>query len=701
MTTTLRVNQALHGYRDGHRLLQSSLKLSPESHSLLLTNSDATGPAIPHGFETYLSGFGLPADRVFVFARTWFAHEMDRPGCVWTHSLIVDWDTLRDFADYSAILRAFRRPQNTANLVASEYGVPIGIPSSQSMRTRQVWTPHASTVMAALYSADRRSVVLSADSSDRWEDEVLCIWATQWWTLRRSLSFCTGQLSERPGTRKIDIQVVPQERRFRWRQSDAVLIDDGETPTSPPWWMLEVEHAVHTGSAIDAGLDIVLRASLPADRSAGPFVVQLARVLNDGTSTSAMQLLEEVSHRYSAPTAASGLKGALLGENGVLWKRADDQRTTERELVRYLLLSESASAFDRAALGLRGRLENIWKTQRGDATSLLLSAIRADSSDAIEELVRAACTALPEKDLIDLARSEPGTIHTLAQSRPTLLSQRVLWQGAAQIRRELAAALVRVGADQPSIVSAATTAAAEAGAVDSLAELVSRAETRVFAEVVSTVLNILPSIPGWQAFGIVAALRSRATDVADLWREGVLDPAVGTVSLMMVFEPNCFYGKLLGPSLMMIIATQDINGGRHGFECVGPTFALVAALDSGEEFLVEAGAEAFARVHASAARSSLDQWSLNSLERVLPRLGWRRDWDICERLRLAAAERLMEQRWPIGLLFRLLPTLPEFEWLIRTIRAQRHGRHFLKDAAKVGSSVGATELQLVEIREIV
>jgi hypothetical protein len=263
----------------------------------------------------------------------------------------------------------------------------------------------------------------------------------------------------------------------------------------------------------------------------------------------------------------------------------------------------------------------------------------------------------------------------------------------------LAAALVQIGVDQPSLVSPGITAAVEAGAAESLAELVRRAETRVFAEVVSTVLTILPSLPGWQTYGIVAALRSRATDVADLWREGILGTAAGTVSLMTVFEANSFYGKLLGPPLMMQIAVQDNDQAKHGFETVGPTFALVAALNDGEDFLVEAGAKAFSRVHAAAARSSLDQWSLNSLERVLPRLGWRRDWDICERLRLAAAERLIEQRWPIALVFRLLPSAPEFQLLLRTIRGQRHGRHLLKDAAKDGPTVGATQTQIALIQD--
>lgn len=691
--STLRVNQALHGYRDGHRLLQSSIKLSPEGHSLLLANSDATGPAVQQGFETYLSGFGLPADRVYVFARTWFAHEMERPGCVWTHSLMIDWDALRDVEDYSAILRAFRRPIQPPGASTAEYGLPMALSDHLSTHRNHASIPQLSAALTALYADDRRSVVFAAERSDRWDEPVVSIWASQWWTLRRSLTFCTGQLSERPGTRKIDIQVVPLERRFRWRHSDAVLIDDGDAQAGQEW-IRQIEHAVLAGKAIDATLDVSLRASLPAERSAGSVVVEVARALGEPQIASVTRLLDSISSRFPDPAAAAGLKSALLGQHGALWNRAFEKGGTGSDLARYILLSEHCTAFDRAALGLRGHLERIWKGNRTHATSLLLNALHADSSDAVEELVRAASASLSEEELIQLARSEPGTIHALVQSRPTLLSQHTLWQSSAQVRRELAAALVRAGGDQPSLVSAGISAAAEAGAVDSLAELVRRAETPVFAEIVAAVLNILPSVPGWQAHATVAALRNRATDVVRLWQKGVLDDRAGTMALMTVFEPNAYYGRLLGPSLMMQIANQDAGLGKPQSESVGPTFALVIALDDGGEFLLDAGVSAFSRVHAAAARSSLDQWSLSSLDRVLPRLGWRRDWDICERLRIAAAERLIEQRWPIDVLFRLLPNAPEFEWLLYTIRGQRQGRHLIKEAAKLGTGVGATAAQL-------
>jgi hypothetical protein len=699
MSTLLRLNQALHGYRDGHRLLQSSIKLSSESQSLLLSNSDATGPAVQHGFDTYLSGFGLPADRVYVIARTWFAHEMERPGCVWTHSLIIDWDVLRDIGDYSGILQAFHRPAQSLSPMLPDYGLQIAVPDRRSTDRGPASSPQLSAALAALYADDRRSIVFASEDSGRWDEAVISIWASQWWTLRRSLTFCTGQLSERPGSRRIDIQVVPQERRFRWRQSDAALIDDGEpAQSSHGRWLRDAERAVLSGMAIDADLELNLRANLPAERSAGPIVLEAAQALRNTAIATVTRFLDHISHRYPEPTSARGLKRALLGENGALWKHAFEQGVSGSELARYVLLSENCTAFDRTELG--GHLERIWRTNRGEATSILLSALHADSSEAIEELVRAASTALSESELIQLARSEPGTINALVQTRPALLSQKVLWQGSAQARHELAAALARVGSNQPRIVSEGISAAVEAGAVDSLAELVRRGDPQVFAEVVMAVLCIFPSLQGWQANPILVALRSRATDVAGLWREGRLDESSGTVSLMTVFEPNGFNGRLLGPSLLTRIASREGHTSRDPFECVGPTFALVTALDDGDESLMEPGAIAFSKVHASAARSSLDQWSLNTLERVLPQLGWRRDWDICERLRVAAAERLIARRWPITFLFRLLPNPPEFTWLLRTIYGQRHGRHLLKEAIKAGRSGSATAVQLTALEDV-
>ena len=42
------------------------------------------------GFESYLTAYPLPRSSLVAFARTWTAPEMPRPGCVWTHTLLIE-----------------------------------------------------------------------------------------------------------------------------------------------------------------------------------------------------------------------------------------------------------------------------------------------------------------------------------------------------------------------------------------------------------------------------------------------------------------------------------------------------------------------------------------------------------------------------------------------------------------------------------
>ncbi len=91
---SVRLNQSLHGYADGHRQLASSARLSPASQRIVRTLSDLSGARLVPGFSDYLSGYQLPNDRLYAFARTWYADEAERPGCVWTHTLFLDSEAL-------------------------------------------------------------------------------------------------------------------------------------------------------------------------------------------------------------------------------------------------------------------------------------------------------------------------------------------------------------------------------------------------------------------------------------------------------------------------------------------------------------------------------------------------------------------------------------------------------------------------------
>ena len=110
MNERIKVEQALHGYSSGHHLLASSYcQLSDKSEKVMSILSDLSGPERVLGFDEYITGYPLEAERLYAFAKTWYAKEMNRPGCVWTHTLLISVDDIA-YIDIQALVDKFIRP---------------------------------------------------------------------------------------------------------------------------------------------------------------------------------------------------------------------------------------------------------------------------------------------------------------------------------------------------------------------------------------------------------------------------------------------------------------------------------------------------------------------------------------------------------------------------------------------------------------
>ena len=212
------IDQALFGYADGHRQIASSVRLPPKDLFLLSSASDlASGARLGEG-ESYLSGLPLPDSRRYALFRTWAAPEMPRPGCVWSHVLLLGPKTSASIAALSDVLPFFRRP--VANKTSS-YENPVDISTPLSVEPASV--DLISQIIAGYYTAGR--AILSPDGCDpdEIENAVLTVWSQQWPRLRSSFSFCTASLSENRRTDESDynVQVAPLDEttsntRERW-----------------------------------------------------------------------------------------------------------------------------------------------------------------------------------------------------------------------------------------------------------------------------------------------------------------------------------------------------------------------------------------------------------------------------------------------------------------------------------------------------
>lgn len=222
------VHQTLHGYSDGHRLIAGSPTLSSADARTMQVMSDLSGPGVKPAASGYLTGYPLEGSGRYVLARTWAAPEMSRPGCVWTHSLIIENADLATMSSAAGLLAAFRRPDMPP--LRDEYASLLQVPAAPDPEpplTRST-AARPNEVLNALYMAPTNSVVVQAGDAGDDERLATAIWMQQWPRLRRTFGFCTLTKVDRSlRGEALDLQMVPgSERQFRSKFKDAVNPSD-------------------------------------------------------------------------------------------------------------------------------------------------------------------------------------------------------------------------------------------------------------------------------------------------------------------------------------------------------------------------------------------------------------------------------------------------------------------------------------------
>lgn len=227
----IKVHQSLHGYSDGHRQLACSVKLSQDDAKLVLTMSDISGAGVSSDGGSYLTGYPLKDTGMYALAKTWSAPEMPRPGCVWTHTVYIDYADLATVMAPSRLTKLFRRPESAS-------WPSYGMPASTSVLDFDEAEPKLSfqdeqwltSVLFALYGAPRERVAAKCDPSVSVDALTLRIWDQQWPRLRRSFRFCTLTTKDRSmPSAAFDLQVLPSNEPSSRMQYAGILV---ATPSS-------------------------------------------------------------------------------------------------------------------------------------------------------------------------------------------------------------------------------------------------------------------------------------------------------------------------------------------------------------------------------------------------------------------------------------------------------------------------------------
>ncbi|WP_310700361.1 hypothetical protein [Paraburkholderia sp. USG1] len=191
---TVNADQALHGYRDGHKLLAASLQLDDFSLSTMARMSDMQPRSLTPS-QSYICAYPLKNAKKYVVSRTWLAHEMRRPGCVWTHSLLLPYGTVAQIENINKIFDLLTRPQMES---LRSYEQRLDMTDAVGRDTEVLTVGHDDnrrlhSVLSGLYCKnDSVPAFVSRSGSEKDETLVAAVWNQMPPRLRREFVFCTS-----------------------------------------------------------------------------------------------------------------------------------------------------------------------------------------------------------------------------------------------------------------------------------------------------------------------------------------------------------------------------------------------------------------------------------------------------------------------------------------------------------------------------
>lgn len=292
----LEIEQALFGYSEGHRQLAMSVSLPSKDVYELSMRSDLSPGANLLETKSYISGFQLGDTRSYALIKTWPAPEMPRPGCVWSHVLLLSRSFLTQQVNLGVLQDLFRRPQGRADI--ANYNLTLKV------RRLAKSPPSSRKYVADIISSYYRDepVLLSNPPDEAFERAVFDVWSQQWPRLRSEFSFRTVQSSEAVREEGLTIKVKSSadggaeadRPEQAWVEA---AVDDATSQTITPLRRFLWRY----------GKDVV------ATRRSFPHLVEIHEATSRMRSGVALSFAEQVLARFPKAADALTLKRDLLG----------------------------------------------------------------------------------------------------------------------------------------------------------------------------------------------------------------------------------------------------------------------------------------------------------------------------------------------------------------------------------------------------
>ena len=438
----IEIDQTLHGYKNGHQLLASSKDLTPEEKRILLVQSDLSGSNAYGEFESYITGYPIVASNLYCFSKTWYAHEMQRPGCVWTHTLLIKFQDLGKVPEFEDFLPRFIRPaidkyKSYARVIQFEIGFDLKINERLELKD---------SIVDQLYVNPDKALVVPTDASTKYESSILSIWSDQWPRLRRNFYFCSWALSLKSLNDKIfDLQIIPQRNQsLIERQSKQIITLNLNSKIGFFWKELsrfnknDVRKFLWTyGSDIEG------------ERRNYISLLQVFYSTR-GTELDLTKLGKLVRSCFPKNEEAKLLKRNLFGVNSII-----AQRISENEFLKFLTTEDDIDFLRLEDMDMNGRFINLILSRgvsNREILGLWISAIPGRlSKDALQSV------EIDTPDLLEMLEDNLEILDVLGINISEICSDSQVWKkGSFNLQKELISSLNKTKSkiDWRSIINA-------------------------------------------------------------------------------------------------------------------------------------------------------------------------------------------------------------------------------------------------------
>lgn len=639
------IDQTLHGYEDGHRLLDGSLKLTDELSRVVLRMSDLSGSNITPGFEEYLTGYPLESRRLYALAKTWYASEMPRPGCVWTHTLFITFECLGQIPNLHSLTHLFRRPQITKNFKGYSAAIPVDSIDALPTLNQESNRTQISELSAALYKEKNNFILIGVPNSCSYEDSIFRIWSQQWPQLRSAFTFCTGALSARGFNGKpFDIQCAPSSlireisavAASKQSQEVVALARTEETP--PAWLSLAIEDAL-------SNFALPFRQMLWefADTRNRDLFESLARLvlkLSELSIESLDEIIELVAERFPDVESGSKLKESLFGKST---KSSWLPQFEEGQLLSAFARTPKHAAYSAELLHLKCRANELCSIDQYSARTMLSNLFRSQPNPLGQEILAGIIDAINPEMARAITLEQPQFLPPLFRAKPELGAFPDLWIAGRERKRELFEALV-ARQDLDGVLVEKIIHALIASDSDFLLKKALEAWGKV---AVFGIFDTLLSGRFVLTENVRGALTFHTQSIIEWLQNNKECPLELLVKAAHIVAPYSYEVRHSSTELWINAYQNLVSRGDDREADYIAALLLAFGLQGSPPNALSLVELAFDRIHQIAWDDKIPDETWLILDPLVPHLFWLNDWDKCERLRRGLVEAFIKFEWPV------------------------------------------------------